>query len=111
MADDRIDEETKKKILELITTTNVKLTGCEKMTDQFPTLMNFRFLMWVYFFLRCPNPRITTMKRMIDDDKSLNLYLFCNGIAELYRITSTVFHPAAGVFSRTKLTIDDVLSS
>lgn len=109
---DGFDEETKKKIAELLTETKVNLnTGCEKMTDQYPTLMNSRFIMWVYFFLRCPDPRIRTMMAMIKKDESLNLYLFCIGVAELYTITSNVFHPASLVFSRTKLSVADVVNS
>lgn len=46
--------------------------------------------MWVYFFFRCPDPRIRDLKKMIKEDESLNH----NHV--------NVFHHAFIVYSRTK---------
>ena len=110
--DDRFDAGTKKIISDLIKDSKViSFSGCGKMTDQFPTSMNSRFVMWLYFFLRCPDPRIDTLRTMIEADGIMNIYLFCISIAELYTMTSNVFHPASLLVSREKLTVTDVLYS
>ena len=67
--------------------------------------------MWLFFFLRCPDPRIATLKTMIESEEKMNIYLFCISVAELYTMTSNIFHPASLIVSREKMTLKDILTS
>lgn len=104
------NDEDKKVVADLVLNTEKQLQDIN-INDQYPVQFNHRFIKWMYYLIFSNDRRAKAIRKSVDDAPELDLFSFCSSIAEVYAISSKVYHPGSSIIFKNTVSFDDIMSA